>query len=41
MVCDDLERWDGGGWREAQEGEDIHMHITDPLCCTSEANMTM
>ena len=28
VLRDDLEGWDGGGGREAQEGGDICIHIT-------------
>ena len=36
------EGWDGGvGGREAQQGEDICMHIADSLCCTAEMNTTL
>ena len=29
--------WDGGCRREFQEGGDIHICMTDSLCCTAEA----
>ena len=32
--------WRRGG-REAQQGEDICMHIADSLCCTVEMNTTL
>ena len=47
MLSYDPERWDGGrvGWRsggrEAQQGEDICMHIADSLCCTVEMNTAL
>ena len=41
MLCDDLERCDGEGGREAQEGGDICIHITDSLCCAAETNTTL
>ena len=31
-LCDDLGRWDGGGWRMAQEGRNICIHVTDSSC---------
>ena len=39
MLCDDLERWDREGGREAQEGRgygDICIPIADSLCYTAE-----
>ena len=30
-----------GGRREAQEGEDICIHIADSYCCTAETNTTL
>ena len=27
-----LGRWDGGGWRMAQEGRNICIHVTDSSC---------
>ena len=38
MLCDDLEGWDGKVGKEAQEGRDICIHISDSLCCTAETN---
>ena len=41
MLCDDLERWDREGVREAQEGGDMGTYcicITDSLCYKAEAN---
>ena len=32
MLCDDLEGWDGGGGREAQEEGDICIHIAVSHC---------
>ena len=31
----------GGGGREAQEGGDICIHITDSLCCIAVTNATL
>ena len=36
MVCDDLERWDGGAGREAEEVGDKYIHTSDSLGCTAE-----
>ena len=41
MLWDDLDGWDGGGWKEVQEEEDICIHITDSLCCTAKTNTTL
>ena len=41
MLCGDLEGWDGGAGREAQEGQDIRIHIADSPCCTTETNTTL
>ena len=38
MLCDELEGWGGKGEREAQEGGDTCIHITDSLHCTAETN---
>ena len=27
MLCNDLEGWDGGGWREAQEGICVYLWL--------------
>ena len=35
VLCDDLDRWDGGDGREVQEGGDIYIHIADSLCYTA------
>ena len=40
MLCDDLDRQDGGG-QEVQEGGDICIHIADSLHCTAETNATL
>ena len=29
VLCDYLDRWDGGGGREVQEGRDIHVLMAD------------
>ena len=40
-LCINLEGWDGeGDGREFQKGEDICMHVADPLSCTEEINAT-
>ena len=46
MLCEDLDGCDGGGEgneREAQKGEDTHVHrvMTDLSCCTTETNTTL
>ena len=41
MLCDDLEGWDAGGGRAAQEGRDICIHRADSLHCTAETNTTL
>ena len=42
MLCDNLEKWDGGwGEREAPEGEDTCAHRADSLHCTAQANTTL
>ena len=33
MLCGDLDRWDGVGGTEIQEGRDICVHATNLLCC--------
>ena len=40
MLCDDLERWEGGGGKgeEVQEGREICIHIAHTLHGTAEAN---
>ena len=40
MLCDDLEGWDGGRGREAQEGGDICIHLADSYS-TAEINATL
>ena len=40
MLCDDLGGW-AGGWREAQEGGDLWILVTDSWCCTAETNTTL
>ena len=37
--CDDLEKQDGGGRREAQEGRDILILIADSHCRILEHNI--
>ena len=42
MLYDDLEVGDGiGGGREAQEGEDICIIMTNLHCCMAETNTTL
>ena len=36
----DLEGWDGGGGKEAQEGGDTYIHMAH-LPCTAETNATL
>ena len=39
MLCDNLEEWDGvGGGKEAQEGGDIHIPMTDSCSYMAETN---
>lgn len=33
VLCDDLEMWDGGRWRKAQEGRYADVH-----CCVGETH---
>ena len=40
VLCDNLEGWDKGGGREAQEERDICIHISDSHCCIAETNVT-
>ena len=37
VLCDDLGGGMGGG-RDAQEGDDICVTVTDLCCCTAETN---
>ena len=39
LLCDDLEGWDGG--REALEGRDVYVIMTNLCCCTAEINITL
>ena len=41
LLCDDLNRWDGVGGREAQEEGDVCMHMIDPPHCTAESNTAL
>ena len=41
VLCDDLERWDGGSGREVQEAGDMCIGIDGSLCCTAETNTTL
>ena len=41
VLCDNVEGWDGGVRREAQEGGDRCVHIDDSLHCTAETNVTL
>ena len=39
MLCDDLEEWGGGGGgREAQEGDDVCVHMAGSLCRAVETD---
>ena len=40
MLWDDLVGWDGGGGREAQDGEKICILMVDSYC-TAETNNTV
>ena len=41
MLCDDLEECGGvSGW-EAQQREDICIHMADSCCCAAETNTTL
>ena len=33
MLCNDLEGWDGGGWREAQEGICVYLWLIHVVLC--------
>ena len=37
-VCDDLEGWDGGNRKRAQEGGNMCIHVADSCCCTAKTN---
>ena len=42
VLSDDLEGWgEARGWKQAQEGGDICIHIADSLRCTAETNTTL
>ena len=41
MLCDDLEGWDGGNGRQAEEGEAICVLMADSHPCTAETNTTL
>ena len=41
MLCDDLEEWDGGSGREAQEGRDVCVHMANSLSCTVSTDTTV
>ena len=39
VLCDNAEAWDRlGGWRELQEGRDIHMSMADSCWCMAETH---
>ena len=38
MLCGDLDGWDSGGGREAQEEGDICIHVASSLHSTAETN---
>ena len=40
MLCDNLDRRDGGSGREVQGGRDIRIHIADSSC-VAETNTTL
>jgi len=41
VLCDDLEVWDGGGGKEAQEGGDICRLMAHSHFCMAETNTTL
>ena len=41
VLCDDLERWDAGGWGEDQVGGNICIRTADLCRCIAEANATL
>ena len=41
MLCDNREGYDGGVWREVQEGVGVCRHMADSLHCTAEMNTTL
>ena len=41
VLCDDLEGWDGGSGREAEEGRDMWILRADSLPCMEESNTTL
>ena len=38
MLCDDLDKWDVGSGKEAQEGGDLCRVVAYSLHCTEETN---
>ena len=38
VLCDNVERWDGGNGREVPEGRDICILMADLCCGIAEAN---
>ena len=42
MFCDNLERWDAGGWEGGSRGREyIYILTADSHCCTAETNTTL
>ena len=41
MLCDDLDGWNGGSGREAQEGGDMCTFMADSHCCMAKTNTTL
>ena len=41
MLCDYLKEWDGGQWREAQEGQGICIPIADSHYSTAETSTAL
>lgn len=39
-VYDDLEGWDGGNRKKAQEGGNMCIHVADSRCRTAKTNTT-
>ena len=41
MLCENLDGWNGECEREAQEGGNIYMVITNSCCCVAEDIITL
>ena len=41
VLCDYLERWEGGGWKGGSRGRSICRVMTDSSCCTAKPNTTV